>query len=253
MTTITPYITIYSEENINLSWIGDCAVRATLIFSKNLDYNKSLFRKRVNIHLSDEERAHSDFSIKSIWIKNKIDTSLDLSDEEKIGFFLKIICDSLMTIAEIEGWETNQFDKAYKLSVADKGNFVWYSQLKTNKNRNLKARVKISFDKDGKVPIIAEFFGIGPVALFEVTIIDTFLHFVDWERIFEKPRWLDNERFGFNLLNSQLRILANFSSRQSETIISETSWSREQIEGRLRSITFSRFANNKEYVEWANK
>ena len=203
--------------------------------------------------MSDEERVHTDGSIKSIWIKNKIDTSLDLSDVDKISFFLKIVYDSLMTIAEIEGWNTNQFEKAYKLSIADNGNFIWYSQLKANKIRNLKARVKISLDKDGKVPIIAEFFGKSPVALFEVTIIDTFLHFVDWERVFEKPSWLDNERFGFNFLNSQLRILANFSSRQSETIISETSWSREQIEGRLRSITFRRFANNKEYVEWASK
>jgi hypothetical protein len=251
--TFTPHITIYPEGDFNYSWFGDTSVRATLIFSKNLYYNKNLFRKRVNIHLGDEERVHTDSSIKSIWIKNNLNTSQELSDVEKINIFLKIIYHSVTTIAEIEGWDTTAFEKAYQLSIADNGNCIWYSQLKANKNRTIKARIKISLDTDSKVPIIAEFFDNKSTPQFKIPIIDTYLHFVDWERIFEKPIWLDNEKFGFNFLNSQLLIFANISSKQSETIISGKSWTRDEIEGHLRRLSYKRFTSDNEFVEWANK
>ncbi|MEX6691053.1 hypothetical protein QTN47_26325 [Danxiaibacter flavus] len=203
--------------------------------------------------MSDEERAHTDGSIKSIWIKNAVDISLQLGDIDKIKIALKIIYDALMTIAEIEGWDTTGFEKAYRLSIADNGNFVWHSKIKTNKNRSLQARISISFDKDGRVPIIAEFFNSKSTPQFEIPIIDTFLHFVDWARVFDKPTWLDNEKFGFDLFSSQLLIFANAASKYSETIITEKRWPREQIEGELRRLTFRRFADEKEFIEWANK
>jgi hypothetical protein len=220
--TFTPYITIYPEGDFNYNCFGDSPVRATLIFSKNLDYNKSLARKRVNIHLGNEERAFTQGSIKSIWIKNTIDTSLEISDVDKIEIFLKIIYHSLMTIAEIEGWDTTSFEKAYKLSLTDKGKFIWHTQLKANKNRSLKGRIRISLDKGGKVPIIAEFFDSKATPQFEIPIIDTFLHFVDWEKVFVKPIWLDNEKFGFSFMKSQLLIYADTQARNSMTIIACT-------------------------------
>jgi hypothetical protein len=67
--TFTPYIAIYAEGHVDPSWYGDHSEKAILIFSKNLDYNKALSRKRVNIHLGDEERIDTNNSIKSIWVK----------------------------------------------------------------------------------------------------------------------------------------------------------------------------------------
>ncbi len=150
-----------------------------------------------------------------------------------------------MTIAEVEGWDTKSFEKAYKLSLADNGNFVWHTEPKINKGRSLKARIRISLGKDGRIPIVAEFFDKESSFQFEVLIIDTFLHFVNWERAFEKPTWLDNERFGYSFLNSQLLIFANSTSRQSETIISENTWKQEEIEGRLKQLTYRHFSNDK--------
>jgi hypothetical protein len=251
--TFTPYISIYKEGNFNYAWFGDNLTRAILIFSKNIGYCKQLSRKRVNIHLGYEERAHTNGSIKSVWIKNTVDTSLDISDANKIKTALKIIYDALMTVAEIEKWDTTVFEKAYRLSIADDGHFVWHSQTKTNKSRTLKARVKISLDKDGKVPVIAEFFDSKLKPQFEIPVINTFLHFVDWERLFGKPAWLSNERFGFSFCNAQLLIFANSVSGQSETVIVEKAWSRQEIEGELRRLTFRQFENHKEFAEWMNK
>ncbi|NNV54745.1 hypothetical protein [Limnovirga soli] len=251
--TFTPHISIYPEGKFDYEWLGDNLTRATLIFSKNLDYNKNLVRKRVNIHLGDEVRAHTEGSIKSIWIKNTIDTSLVLTDVAKIEIVLKIIYDAVITIAEFVGWDGAGFEKAYRLSLADKGKFIWHSQIKANKNRTIKARIKISLDKDGRVPIIAEFFDNKLNQQFEVGIIDTFLHFVDWERVFEKPVWFGNEKFGFSFYNSQLLILANSTLRHSEIVIAEKSWSREEVEGGLKRLTFRHFANDKEMIEWASE
>jgi hypothetical protein len=250
---LTPYITIYPEGEFDYRWFGDLPIKATLIFSKNLGYNKSLARKRVNIHIGNEERIFTQGSKKSIWIKNTIDTSLETSDVEKIGSLLKIIYHSLLTIAEIEGWETLSFEKAYRLSIADKGNFIWHTQFKTNKIRSLKARLRISIDKDGKVPIIAEFFDKNLNPQFEIPIIDTFFYFVNWERVFVKPVWLDNEKFGFGLMDSQLLIYADTQARQSIITISEGNSMREEIEGQLRMLTFRQIASNKEYKEWINR
>ncbi len=251
--TFTPYITIYPEGNFDHNWFGDSLIRATLIFSKNLDYNKSLSRKRINIHLGNEERAHINGNIKSIWIKNKVDTTKDLSIIDKIQIVLKIIYDSVLNIAEIEEWDTIAFEKAFRNSIADNGNFIWHSPIKKNKNRSLNARIKITLENDGKVHITAEFLNSKSMFQFEVPIIDTFLHFVNWEKRFMKPIWIDNQKFGFNFLNSQLQIFANSDSKQSETIVSEKSLTRKEIEGELRRITYKQFSNNKEYVEWANK
>jgi hypothetical protein len=40
--TFTPHISIYPEGKFDYEWLGDNVTRATLIFSKNLDYNKTL-------------------------------------------------------------------------------------------------------------------------------------------------------------------------------------------------------------------
>ena len=183
--------------------------------------------------MGDEERVHTDGSIKSIWIRNKIDTSLELTDAEKIRTVLDVIYDAVLTITEIVGWDTLGFEKAYQLSIADNGNFIWHSQTKTNKNRSLKARIRISLAIDGKVPIIAEFIDIKSKEQFEIPIIDTFIQFINWERVFEKATWLDNEKYGYSFFGSQLLLFANILSRRSETIISETYWTREEIEGGL--------------------
>jgi hypothetical protein len=249
----TPYIRIYTAGQVDPSWLGDHSIRATLLFSNNLDYNKTLFGKRVNIHLGDEERIHTDGSIKSIWVKNITKTAVEFSDLEKINAFLKVIYHSVMTIAEVEGWDTKSFEKAYKLSIADNGNLVWYSKPKSNRNRSLKGRIKFSLDKDGKVPVIAQFLDTNLNPQFEIPIIDTFLHFVDWERVFEKPIWLDNEKFGFRFMKSQLLIYADTQARRSMTTFAEKNSKREEIEGHLRMLTFRQFASNKEFVEWANK
>ena len=234
----TPYITIYPEGNFDYSWSGDSSIRAMLIFSKHLDYNKSLFRKRVNIHLGDEERIHPHGSIKSIWIKNPVDTSLQQNEVDKINIFLKIIYDSLIKIATIEGWDITSFEKAYQLSLADQGIFISHTPFKANKSRSLKARIKHTLDKGGKVPVVAEFVDAKSNAQFEIPVIDTYLYFIDWERAFEKPVWLDNEKFGFNFLKSQLQIFANTASGQSETVISEKDRSREEIEYQLTRLTY---------------
>jgi hypothetical protein len=251
--TFTPYISIYPEGEFNYSWFGHNLMKATLIFSKNLAYNKKLFRKRVNIHLGNEDRIHTDSTIKSLWIKNNIDTSKELSDIDKINLILKIIYDSLITISKIEGWDIQPIEKAYQASVADQGLFVWHSKLKSNKNRRLKARVKILLEESGKVPVIAEFFDNKSNFQFKVHVIDTFLHFLDWERVFSKPGWLDNDKFGFSLINSQLLIFADSESRQSGIVISEKDWNREEVKGQLRRLTFKQFSSNKEFMEWANK
>jgi hypothetical protein len=251
--TFTPYISIYPEGSSNYAWFGNNLMKATLIFSKNLEYNKSLYRTRVNIHIGDEDRIHTGSSIKSLWIKNAINTSTEISEVEKINILLKIIFDSLMTIGKAEGWNPQPIEKAYQLSIADNGNFVWYSKLKSNKKRNLKARIKVLFEEEGKIPIIAEFFDNKSNSRFEISIVDTFLHFLDWDKVFSKPVWLDNEKFGFNLINSQLLMFANSQSGKTETVISEKSWSREEIEGHLRMITFRKLSSNKERVEWANR
>ncbi len=251
--TFTPHISIYPEGDFNYKWFGNSAMKATLIFSKNLDYNKKLFRTRVNIHLGNEDRIHTASSIKSLWIKNNVDTSNEASDIDKINLILKIIYESLITIGKVEGWDIQTIEKAYQLSIADNGSFVWYSKIKSNRKRNLKARVKVLLEETGKVPIIAEFFDNKSSLQFEVHIIDTFLHFVDWDRTFSKPDWMDNEKFGFNLINSQLLIFANSQSMRSETVISEKNWSREEIEGKLKMLTFKKFSSNKEFVKWAQE
>lgn len=95
--TFTPHISVYQEGEADYSWFGDNLTRATLIFSKHLEYNKFLARKRINIHLGDEERIHTYGSIKSIWVKYAIDTSLILTDAEKVNTALKIIFDAVVS------------------------------------------------------------------------------------------------------------------------------------------------------------
>ena len=249
----TPHITIYPEGNFDYISFENSIIRATLIFSKHLGYNKSLARKRVNIHLDNEDRIHTDGSTMSIWVKSNIESATQNSDLAGTEVFLKIIYTSLMTIGKMEGWDTSSFEKAYSRSLADKGNFVWYSKPVANKSRTLKARIRISLDKDGKVPIVAEFFDSKLNYQFEILIIDTFSHFVDGQNVFEKPAWLDGENFGFKFLNSQLLVFANSIARASNIHVTEKDWNREQIEGRLRQLTYRRFSNDKEFAEWANK
>lgn len=248
----TPHITIYPERDFNSALYGNLLTKATLIFSKNLGYHKKLSGKSVNIHLGEEPRMHTGGSIKSIWVPNTIDTSSTTSDIDKLNAVLTIIFESLTTIGKAEGWDLELIEKAFNYSIANKGNFTWHSKLIANKNRGRKARIKVLFE-EGKVPIIAEFFDSKSNFLFEVPIIETFDHFLNWKRTFSKPIWLDNEKFGFSLMDTQLLIYADSLSGLSEIVIAEKTGSREQIEGQLRMITFREFASRKEWIEWANK
>jgi hypothetical protein len=249
----TPFIEIYTADNINKDWFSDNLIRATLIFSKNLKPDKKFSRTRINIQLGEEERIHTGHSIKLICIKSNINTCLGLSDVEKINIILKIIRDCLITIGKIEGWAIESFEEAYNLSKSENGHFVWYSSYKSNRKRNLKARVNIQLDKNGRVPVLAEFLDVKTQQQFTIPIIDTFLHFIDWQKTFLKPDWLDNEKFGFSLINSQLLIYADVQLKKSVTIILEKTWTREELEGHLRMLTFREFKSDKEYVEWMNR
>jgi len=252
--TFTPYISIYPEGDFNYSWFGNHIIKTIWIFSKNLGYNSRLRRTRINIHLGEEDKAYikTTGNIKSIRLKNEIDTSIELSDVEKINHIIKIIYQALKAIWQTERWDIELIEKAFMNSIAGNGNFVWYSELKSNKRKNSKARLKLMLDGD-KVEIMSEFFDKESNLKDEIKIIDTFLQEVDWFKMFNKPVWIDNEKFGFSLINSQLLIFANTKSRQSETIISENEWTKEEVEGFLRRLSYRQFNNNKELIDWITK
>nr|WP_288836385.1 hypothetical protein [uncultured Flavobacterium sp.] len=249
--THTPYITIVLDSHFDNTWMYS-AVNATFIFSKYIDY-KELSRKRINIYLSNEERIHLDRNLKSIWVKSPINPYEEMSDIDRRNAFLKIIYNAVMTIAEIERWDRIPFDHAYSYSISDNGAFIWQSKLKNNKTKTFKARVKFLLDKSFKISIIAEIFNNATDEQFDILIIDTFLHFVDWEVKFRNPIWIDSGKFGYDFLNSQLLLFADLKSRQSKTIILEKDLNRHEVEGELRRLTFRTFRDHQEFVDWANR
>jgi hypothetical protein len=251
--TFTPLISIYQEGDFHNNWSGNDLTKAIWIFSKNFGYHKKLSKTRVNIHIGLEDSIRTTGSIKSIRIKNGIDTSTQMSGKEKIDQLIGIIASSLKAIGSIEGWEMETIEKAYRLSLADNGHFVWHSKVIANKKRSLKAGIKMVLEEDRKVKIIAEYFDNSSNLLFEIHIIDVFPHRVDWNNTFSKPGWIDNEKFGFSLLNGQLLIIANCTSRQSETIIEAKDWTLEEVEGHLRTLIFRQFSNDKEIIDWINQ
>lgn len=249
----SPYISIYLENKKDEAWFGETLENATLIFSKNVSPNKYFARKRLNIWLSNRSHIDTQGSIKSIWIINTFDTSTELPELEKIEKLLYIIYQSFLTIAQIEGLDTDTYEKAYQLSLADKGKFVWYSDLKSNKIKSLKARIKITLEKDKKVPVVAQFFDKSGNLITEILIIETFSMYINWDRVFDYPVWIDNEKFGYRFLNEELLLYANFKTGLGETIIAQDKVELEELQGRLRGLTFRTFANEKEYAQWTNQ
>jgi hypothetical protein len=252
--TFTPHISIYLEEGRNNQWFENHITKAIWIFSKNLEYDFKLRRKIVNIHLGEEERVYikSPKSIKSIWIRNKINTVIEISSLEKINLLIEIIHSALTDIGKIEGWNIESIEKAFKSSISDNGNFVWYSKMKANKKRTKKARIKITLEKN-KAEIIAEIFDNAGNLQNEIKLINTFSYQIDWFGMFTKAVWIDNEKFGFCFLDSQLLIFGNTTSGLSETIISNNNSTREEVEGLLRKLTYIQFDNPKEMIKWINK
>ncbi|MBE7169044.1 MAG: hypothetical protein INR73_00545 [Williamsia sp.] len=250
--TFTPYISVYFEGSFDHDWLGDNFQRAILLFSKNLEYNKRLYRTRVNILLGDKERIWTDGSIKYHWIRNPVDTSKQVSDTDKIDLGLRIIYESMIAIGTIEGWNLAAIKTAYEDSVADHSNLIWYSALKANKKRSLKARVKFPYEGNLKCSLTAQFFDQNKNWIYDVPILATFLDFFGGSHVFSKPGWLDNERFGFQLVNSQLLIFANIQTKEPEIVIHEKNWSREELEGQLRMLTYKQFSSKEEFVAWAS-
>lgn len=203
--------------------------------------------------MGEEERTDTHGLVKSIWLKSIATHPTELDDRGKINAFIYVICHSLMTIAEMEGWDKTPFEKACQRSLADNGDFVWYSPFKTNKSRSQKGRIRLFLDNNGKVPIVAEITDKKRNNLTDILIIDTFLPIVIPGGSFQNPTWLDNDKFGFTFLNSQLLIYADTSSGRSVTVIEEKDLSRAEIEGWLRQLTYQHFENDAELKDWANK
>jgi hypothetical protein len=253
--TFTPHISIYLEEGRNNQWFENHIIKAIWIFSKNLEYDFKLRRKIVNIHLGEEEKDYnkSANSIKSIWIRNKINTAIEVSSLEKINQIIKIIHSTLLDIGKFEGWNIESIEKAFKRSISDNGDFVWHSEkMKANKKRTMKARIKITLENN-KAEIISEIFDNAGNLQNEIKLINTFTYQVDWFGMFTKAVWIDNEKFGFSFLASQLLIFGNTTSGLSETIISNNNSTREEVEGLLRKLTYIQFDNPKEMIKWINK
>jgi hypothetical protein len=215
-------------------------------------YIKKLARVRVNIHLGDEEKIFPKGGIKSIWMKDLFEVNSETTDLENINHTLAIIHKGVRAIGELEGWDLNQIDEAYSKSIASNGNFEWTSPLKLNKARTMKGGIRLELDK-ACVKVSAAIFDKKENFQFTTKLIDTSSHFIDWERPFSKPLWLDNEKFGFSLINDQLLLFVNTLSQKAETTIHEKNWTKEELEGQLQRLTFREFANDKELKIWVNK
>ncbi len=250
--TFTPLITIYPEGDFVNTWSRDHITKAIWIFSQHFGYHQKQSRTRVNIYPGPEASIHTG-SIKTIRMKYDSGNFKETTDTGKIKELLTIIAEALSSIGRIEGWDLETIEKAYQLSMMDGGNAIWYSKLIANKTRDIKARIMIQLEKETRVKIIAQFFDKKAELLVTIHIIDTFPHHVDWTRTFSKPSWIDQERFGFNLLNGQLLLLANAKSGLPEIIMAEMDWTRAEVEGHLRMLTYQQFSNNKAIADWMSQ
>ncbi|MEO6357108.1 MAG: hypothetical protein ABIO56_10795 [Ferruginibacter sp.] len=253
--TFTPYISIYFEDSFNSEWLDNhLMIKAIWIFSKNLGHDKKMNRKRVNIHPGSEEREYikTPSNIKSVWLKNTIDTSCEVSTTEKLNQILKIIYSAMLNIGKVEGWNINLIEHALIQSVSDNGHFMWHSEIKSNKSKTAKARIKIKLDGD-KAEVISEILDNSGNKRDEIKIIETFAYEIQWSRAFTKATWLDNENFGFSFLDSQLLIFANLKLNDAEIIIAENKSPRVEVESLLKRLTYKHFSNKKEVIDWMNR
>lgn len=64
------------------------------------------------------------------------------------------------------------------------------------------------------------------------------MHFIDWAKSFTKPVWLDDEKFGFRFLDSQLLLFANTTAGFSETVIAAKELDRTEMEDLASKLAF---------------
>jgi len=223
------------------------------LYIQHLNRYKPPKTSRISVELANEDFIRGYFG--SILLVNaKFDKSKywNLIDSDKNKMILETIHRTAMLCADKYGWDIDVFANAYQKVI--QANFIYKIELTRKLSRDRKHKASILVEKNEKdAPISALIYDKENNLIKKVELLRTF----NWTG-FHIPivlnfKWFDNNSFGLSICKGQLVLKANLNKEKPEININPKDISREELEGKLREITYKEFNNQKDIVDWINK
>lgn len=244
MMKFAPHITIYDFEESK-----DIQNEVIWSFSKNL-IGISKTNQRFNIHVVhniSEERESLDANIKSVWKFVSMELYLSKSQTARRRFLLDLISNSLLDVSHLLGWKKDFINEALTQTLNQRIQFEYLSTPIQNKTRDKAASIELKLDKN-KVSIWVIFSFKDKTNQIKKHLIDTTVEHVTFLHNFDKPKWLNEEYFGFQFKNG---IILSISPE-----LDQSKWSNIQNsmdEWFKESIRFDKNMTPEELIQLINK
>jgi hypothetical protein len=167
----------------------------------------------------------------------------------------KIVLDTIHRVAifcaEKYGWDKAVFERAY-CKVLECG-FIYKKELKKKLSKDKKHQASLLLEKNGESTIISvNFYNFKEEFLKSVELLKSFQDAMFYGKI-TTNKWFNNLEFGIYTKNDEIVIKASLENERSETVITPLNYTRERLEGYLRRITYQEFADESDYIKWANQ
>lgn len=197
MLKFAPFITIYDFE-------ASSEIQNEVIWTIS-SYLKGVAstRQRFNIHIVDQiekERTFLKGSIKSVWKYYSIEGFNAVKKEAQKILLLDLITSCLLDVSEELSWNEQAILEAKEYALKQDLQFQYCTKMTSNKSGDTKARIQLELKQD-KLLIWVEFFDKNNTLLSKKQLIETHPFQLAVFRRFEKPHWIDPERFGFQFKN----------------------------------------------------
>jgi hypothetical protein len=233
----------------------DFAVRNNLISDLYIDFLDGYKPKgttRISVDIGSEDHikgyfgsilcAEVAFNEKEYWLSSSVERN-------------KIVLDTIHRVAilsaEKYGWDKVVFDRAYR-KVVD-CDFIYKKELKKKLSKDKKHQAGLLLEKNGESTMISvNFYNFKGEFLKSVLLLKSFQSAWFYKNI-STHKWFNNLEFGIYTKNDELIIKASLANDSSETVITPVIKTRERLEGYLREITYQEFADESDYIKWANQ
>ena len=137
-----------------------------------------------------------DGSIKSIRKYVAVQDYLKLSDFEKKRFLLELITTCFLLVSKELNWSESAILDAREQSIIQNLSFEYIAKPIWNKSRNIKASIEIILHKE-KASIYVLMTQKDQMKPKRKHLIDTPFWLISGINQFNKPKWLNDENFGF--------------------------------------------------------
>jgi len=217
MNFLNPYIEIYLRKpGANQHELISFYREVLWLFSKNLNNRLRMYQHRVNILIEDGYEIPRNFRFGSIYEYRTtidIETFRHLDNISQRKEILEIVYKGFVSLAKEYNWDLDAINEAYKHSIEENFEFIYYTDFKLSSNKKYKGRIRINLE-ERLATFTSELISLENEELLSTVLLKTDEGNFSWWKYLREFGWMDQDNFGLKIMKGEIWITANTTTNK---------------------------------------